>query len=236
MISTTTKVDKRLIKEHFLKAKYPKKHPHYSLEDFFCFQGDTGKIIDWNQSRDILVTEDFIIGLIEGLEEEIGSASSVVMYNIGAEWGRRDAKFFKQWFKEEFGYEKGINQHILPYVLEAWWWSFTSQGWGNWDVDLSDQKNGFLFINIFDSAVARTLGDVGKPVCHIYAGLFAGFFSTLANKQLDCIEIHCYAMGETYCKFLLGKKETIDAATFWQNEGATAKDIQSQLQNGEYLK
>ena len=236
MVSTTTKPDKKLINEHFLKSKFPKKRQHYKLDNFFCFQGDTGKIIDWNQSRDILVTEDFIIGLIEGLEQEVGSASSVVMYNIGAEWGKRDAKFFSQWFKEEFGYEKGINQHILPYVLEAWWWPFTAQGWGNWDIDLSDQKNGFLFINIFDSAVARTLGDVGKPVCHIYAGLFAGFFSSLIKKELDCIEIQCYAMGETYCKFLLGKKETINAATFWQNEGATAKDIQTQLQNGEYLK
>lgn len=240
MILTNTKLgqDKAIAtkNEHWLKNEHPKKHTHYKSEDFFSFQHQTGKIIDWNQSRDILVTEDFIIGLIEGLEQEVGDASSVMMYNIGEEWGKRDAKFFMEWFKDEFGYEKGISQHILPYVLEGWWWSFTSQGWGNWDVDLSDQKNGFLFINIFDSAVARTLGDVGKPVCHIYAGLFAGFFSNLINKQLDCIEIHCYAMGETYCKFLLGKKETIDAATFWQNEGATAKDIETQLQGGEYLK
>ena len=220
--------------EHFLKNKYPKKHPHYSLEDFLCFQSKTGTIIDWNESRNILVTEDFIIGLIEGLEQEVGSASSVVMYNIGKEWGKRDADFFCNWFEKE--YDRGINEFVLPFVLEAWWWPFTSQGWGNWDVDLSDQKNGFMFINVFDSAVARTLGDVGKPVCHIYAGLFAGFFSNLVQKQLDCIEIHCYAMGETYCKFLLGKKETIDAATFWQSEGASAKDIEKQLHNGEYLK
>ena len=222
--------------EHFLKNKYPKKHPHYSLEDFLCFHSKTGTIIDWNESRNILVTEDFIIGLIEGLEQEVGSASSVIMYNIGKNWGKRDAEFFRNWFENEYEYENGINQLVLPHVLEAWWWPFTSQGWGNWDVDLSDQKNGFMFINIFDSAVARTLGDVGKPVCHIYAGLFAGFFSNLVQKELDCIEIHCYAMGETYCKFLLGKKDTIDAATFWQNEGASAKDIEKQLHNGEYLK
>ena len=233
MISTVTKAEQKLAKEHLLKNEYPRKHQHYSLEDFFCFQGNAGKIIDWNQSRDILVTEDFIIGLIGGLEQEVGSAAAVVMYNIGVEWGKRDAQFFKKWFKQEFGYDS-INQQSLPHVLEAWWWSFTSQGWGNWDVNLSEQKNGFLFINIFDSAVARTLGDVGKPVCHIYAGLFAGFFSNLVNKELDCIEIHCYAMGETYCKFLLGTKETIDAATFWQNEGATAQDIETKLQ-GEYL-
>lgn len=220
--------------EHFWKKRNPKRHEHYGLEDFLFFKQEQGKIIDWNEARNILVSEDFIIGLIEGLEEEVGSASSVVMYNIGREWGKRDAEFFKNWFEKE--YEKGINQYSLLYVLEAWWWPFTSQGWGNWDVDLSEQKNGFIFVNIFDSAVARTLGDVGKPVCHIYAGLLAGFFSGIVQKQLSCVEIQCYAMGETYCKFLLGKQDRIDAATFWQNEGATARDIEKRLQNGEYLK
>lgn len=222
--------------EHILKKKYPKRHEHYILEDYFCFHQDQGSIIDWNEARNILVTEDFIIGLIEGLEQEVGSASSVIMYNIGKSWGTKDAEFFKNWFEKEYEYERGINHYPLPYVLEAWWWPFTTQGWGNWEVDLSDQKNGFMFINIFDSAVARTLGDVGKPVCHIYAGLFAGFFSGLIQKQLSCIEIHCYAMGETYCKFLLGKKDRLDAATFWMNEGATAKDIEKRLQGGDYLK
>ena len=42
-------------------------------------------------------------------------------------------------------------------------------------------------------------------------------------------------MGETYCKFLLGKQERIDAATFWQNEGASVKDIEKRLLHGELL-
>jgi hypothetical protein len=241
MVVTQRKLNSNLEKfpkklEHLLKQKYPKKHHHYSLEDFFCFQGETGTITDWNESRNILASEDFIIGLIEGLEEEVGNASPVVMYNIGVEWGKRDANFFKNWFEKEYEYEQGIHQFRLLYVLEAWWWPFTAQGWGNWDVDMSDQKNGFMFVNIFDSAVARTLGDVGKPVCHIYAGMFAGFFSGLVQKQLSCIEIQCYSMGETYCKFLLGKQDRINAATFWHNEGATARDVEKRLRNGEYLK
>ena len=217
------------------KSKYPKKPDHYTLEDFFHFDTDKGSIIDWNESRNVLVTEEFIIGLIQGLEEEVGPASSLVMYNIGKAWGTRDADFFTKWFQDEFGYEQNIHELNLLYVLEAWWWPFTSQGWGNWDVDMSEQKNGFMFVNIFDSAVARTLGDVGKPVCHIYAGLMAGFFSRFINKSLNCIEIQCYSMGETYCKFLLGKQDRIDAATFWQTEGASTKDIEKRLINGEYL-
>ncbi|WP_017295540.1 V4R domain-containing protein [Geminocystis herdmanii] len=238
MTFTPTKSSRTVekISQNLWKNKYPKKHDHYTLEDFFYFDTANGNITDWNESRNVLVTEDFIVGLIEGLEEEVGSASSVVMYNIGREWGIRDAEFFEQWFQKEYEYPKDVHNMNLLYVLEAWWWPFTTQGWGNWDVDLSEQKNGFMFVNIFDSAVARTLGDVGKPVCHIYAGLMAGFFSRFINKQLNCIEIQCYSMGETYCKFLLGKQDRIDAATFWQNEGAGAKDIQKKLVNGEYLK
>jgi predicted hydrocarbon binding protein len=238
MTFTPTKSSRTVekISQNLWKNKYPKKHDHYTLEDFFYFDTANGNITDWNESRNILVTEDFIVGLIEGLEEEVGSASSVVMYNIGREWGIRDAEFFEQWFQKEYEYPRDVHDMNLLYVLEAWWWPFTTQGWGNWDVDLSEQKNGFMFVNIFDSAVARTLGDVGKPVCHIYAGLMAGFFSRFINKQLNCIEIQCYSMGETYCKFLLGKQDRIDAATFWQNEGAGAKDIQKKLVNGEYLK
>jgi uncharacterized protein len=220
---------------HRLKSMFPKMHHHYSLRDFLDFNTEAGTLTDWNESRNILAGEDFIIGLIQGLEDEVGNASAVVMYNIGKAWGAKDAQFFRNWFKQEYEYEQTIGQTNLSYLLEAWWWPFTAQGWGNWEVDFSEQKNGFMFVNIFDSAVARTLGNVGKPVCHLYAGLMAGFFSDLIQKPLGCIEIQCYAMGETYCKFLLGKQDRIDAAAFWQNEGATVRDIEKRLLNGEYL-
>ncbi len=219
--------------EHPLKHQYPQRNAHYSFTDYFHFQSDRGIVTDWNESRNMFASEDFIIGLIEGLEEEVGSASGVVMYNIGYQWGMRDAKFFQQWFEQE--YKKTIREVNSVFMLEAWWWPFTAQGWGNWEVDMSEHKNGFMFVNIFDSAVARTLGDVGKPVCHIYAGLFAGFFSDIVKKSLSCIEIQCYSMGETYCKFLLSSQDRVDAANFWHNEGATARDIEKRLRNGARL-
>jgi uncharacterized protein len=238
MILTTSEPSSPLLDysqkvDHLLKKKYPQRHHHYRFSDFFSFNSEAGSVVDWNDSRNIFAGEDFIVALIEGLEEEVGNASSVVMYSMGRHWGQRDAESFKLWFLKEFGFD--VKQSSLSFILETWWWPFASQGWGNWEVDLNEQKNGFMFINVFDSAVARTLGDVGKPVCHIYAGLFSGFFSGLIQKQLNCIEIQCYAMGETYCKFLLGKQDRIDSATFWQTEGATARDIEKRLQHGEYL-
>jgi uncharacterized protein len=214
-----------------LLLKNPPKHCHYGFQDFFQFDAKAGTIVDWNQGQNILATEDFIIGLVQGLEEEVGEASAAIMYTIGCEWGQKDAAFFEKWFEQE--YDRPMRQSSLMFLLETWWWPMTAQGWGRWEVDLSDRKQGFMFINLFDSAVARTLGDVGKPVCYLYAGLFSGFFTEMVKKQLSCIEIQCYSMGETYCKFLLGGQERIDAAAFWLNEGATGKDIEKRLRMGE---
>jgi uncharacterized protein len=221
-----------LILDHQTSAKKQnaKKHNHYSFKDFFQFEPHRGTIVDWNDAQNILATEDFIIGLVEGLEEEVGEASAAIMYTIGCEWGQKDAFFFEKWFEKEF--DRPVRQTSLMFLLETWWWPFTAQGWGRWEVDMGDRRQGFMFINLFDSALARTLGDVGKPVCHLYAGLFSGFFTEMVKKQLGCIEIQCYSMGETYCKFLLGGQERIDAASFWLNEGATAKDIEKRLRAG----
>lgn len=204
-----------------------RKVAHYSYQDFLQFDHGKGSIIDWNGQQNLLLSEDFIVGLQKGLEREVGDASAAVMYTIGLDWGRFDAEGFSVWFEREFGISP--KQSNLLFLLEAWWWPFTAQGWGKWEVETESKKKGFLFIDIFDSMVARTLGNVGKPVCHLYAGLFAGFFTSMTQRQLSCIEIQCYAMGETYCKFLLGGRERVDAANFWINEGASAKEIERRL-------
>ncbi|MEN9222638.1 MAG: V4R domain-containing protein [Thermostichus sp. BF3_bins_97] len=207
------------------------RHNHYSREDFFRFDRPQGSLLDWTGGRNVLVSEDFILGLQQGLEEEVGDASASLMYTIGQEWGRSDAAHFSRWYEEE--YRRKTKQSNLMFLLETWWWPLTSQGWGRWEVDTEGRRQGFIFISLFDSAVARTLGDVGKPVCHLYAGLFAGFFSAMVERQLNCIEIQCYSMGESYCKFLLGSKDRIDAAEFWLNEGASAGEIGQKLRSGE---
>ncbi|MDX2271455.1 MAG: V4R domain-containing protein [Cyanobacteriota bacterium] len=206
------------------------RHNHFSREDFFRFDRSKGTLADWNGNPNVLVSEDFILGLQQGLEEEVGDASASLMYTIGLEWGRNDAVAYARWYEEE--YRKKIKQSNVMFLLETWWWPLASQGWGRWEVDMEGRKQGFIFINLFDSAVARTLGNVGKPVCHLYAGLFAGFFTALVDRPLNCIEIQCYSMGETYCKFLLGSKDRIDAAAFWLNEGATAAEIAAKLRGG----
>ena len=200
---------------------------HYSRYKFFKFAPTQGTVFDWNSQQNLLAGEDFIVALQKGLEHEVGEASGWLMYLIGKEWGTEDAKAFQVWFEKD--YHLTLNTSNLHFALETWWWPLTAQGWGKWQVDLSSIKEGLLFIDLYDSAVAKTLGNVGKPVCFLYAGLLAGFFSVAFKRDLSSIEIQCYSMGNTYCRFMVGSSKRVKAADFWLSSGATAKDIEQRF-------
>jgi len=200
---------------------------HYSRYNFFKFDQNRGTIFDWNSQQNLLTTEDFIVGLQKGLEHEVGEASGWLMYLIGQEWGTEDAKAFQVWFKRY--YDLTFRKSNLRFALETWWWPLTAQGWGKWNVDLDSIKEGFLFIDLYDSAVAKTLGNVGKPVCFLYAGLLAGFFSVAFERGLSSTEIQCYSMGNTFCRFLIGSEKRVKAAEFWLSSGATVKEIEQRF-------
>jgi len=46
-------------------------------------------------------------------------------------------------------------------MLEAWWYLFTAQGWGNWEVDIVLTINGVYVCQYFD--LQKRGLDVGKP-------------------------------------------------------------------------
>lgn len=204
---------------------------HYSKSQFFKFDIDRGKVIDYHHQRNLLVGEDFIVSLLKGLEHEVGEAAGWLCYQIGYDWGKQDAAIFATWFKEF--YNLTLETSNLAFALETWWWPYTAQGWGAWSPNLTSRDSGFFYVDLFDSAVAKSLGYMGKPVCHLYAGLLAGFFSSAFNEKLCSTEIQCYAMGNDFCRFLIGSEERIQAAEFWIASGANANEIATRFEAGE---
>lgn len=203
-----------------------KLHNHYT-RDRFLTPRQVGEIVDKYGQRAMLVTEDFIVGFQYALEEEVGDAAGEIMYRCGYEWGRRDITGFIKRIEAEF--DKPIKAMAFGFVLEQWWWPLQAMGWGGWRYDLSNREQGLIFVDLFDSAVAQSIGNVGKVVCHYYAGMFAAVFGHLAGRELGGIEIQCYSMGEDHCKFLIGSSKRINAAKFWVTEGASAKEIVAKL-------
>jgi len=204
-------------------------HNYYTREDYF-HRDENGSLRLYDGQRGILASEDFIVGLHNGLSEEVGDAANLIMYQCGYEWGIQDMKRFGDRMRHEFGGGKTDMWEMNPkFVLETWWWPLTVQGWGSWSLDMSFEKQGMVFVSIQNSAVAKSLEQVGKPVCHMYAGMFAGVFSVFRKEQRNSIEIQCYSMGNDCCKFLIGDEKRVNAAEFWRREGASSNEIMEKL-------
>jgi uncharacterized protein len=205
-------------------GQQPVKHNYYNQEDFLRYDPAMGTVQTFNAQRILHASEDLIVGLQTGLEEEVGDASAVVMYKCGYQWGLADMRRFEASMSKEFG--RDIQQMNVQFVMEEWWWPLQAMGWGSWEIDLtSKREQGLVLINLYDSAVAKSLGEIGKPVCYLYAGLFAGILTQLSRRSLSGIEIQCYAMGATYCRFLVGSEKRINGVEFWLEEGASASDV-----------
>jgi hypothetical protein len=205
-------------------------HNYFTPEDFATRDPRTRAIRLRDGQRGVYVSEDFLASLHLGLHEEVGDAANVVMYKCGYEWGVNDMKRFADRMRQEFGGGKldiwGMNR---KFVLESWWWPLTAEGWGGWTIDFSFEKQGMTFVTIQNSAVAKAMEQVGKPVCYMYAGLFAGIFSVYDREERGGIEVQCYSMGNDACKFLIGAQQRINAAEFWRREGAGAQEILEKL-------
>ena len=93
-------------------------HNHYDPEKFWLRDGE-GRLRNRYQQRTMLVTEDFIVGYQQALEEEVGDAAAEIMYRCGYEWGKVDVSGFEKRFQEEFG--KSIQESHSRMVLETWW-------------------------------------------------------------------------------------------------------------------
>jgi uncharacterized protein len=215
------------MEQEIVVGAQPIKHNVYNRDDFFNFAVREGTIHTRNGLRAFLASEDFVVGLQQGLETEVGDASAMILYKCGFKWGLQDMKVFVPIIEDEFGQK--LNEMNAAFFLEQWWWQLQAAGWGAWKVDTSQRKQGMIFIDLFDSAIAKSLERIGKPVCHVYAGLFAGVFTYLTKYDLSGIEVQCYAMGEDFCKFIVGAEKRINAAEFWHKEGASAAEIIEKL-------
>lgn len=205
-------------------------HNYYVPEEFIRRDPETRSLHLRDGQRAVYASEDFIVGLHTGLTEEVGDAANTIMYKCGYEWGLQDMKRFGDRMRHEFGGGKtDIWAMNKMFVMETWWWPLTVEGWGSWSLDLSFKDQGMTFVTIRNSAVAKSMEQVGKPVCHMYAGMFAGVFSYFERQERSAIEVQCYSMGNDCCKFLVSSNDRVNAAEFWRREGATADEITSKL-------
>jgi predicted hydrocarbon binding protein len=80
-------------------------------------------------------------------------------------------------------------------------------GWGV--VEEMDFLADPMRVTLLHSNEARWVGPSNKPVCHVCAGVVAGYASAIFLRDLDAVEVACRATGAPKCVFELNPGQTL---------------------------
>lgn len=102
----------------------------------------------------------------------------------------------------------GFKREKLVVFLEEF---FSASGWGsisNVNVDFSRAE---AIVSVKDNPfVAFLNAPAKKPVDCFLRGIFAGLFSRAFEKDVDCVELHCSALGAENCEFIIKEQYLFD--------------------------
>ena len=199
-------------------------------EDFFRPVPTEGALRLADGQRASALPAEFLHSLHETLARDLGENAPQVLYACGYEWSLQDMVRLTRRLGAEFaGGNLDLWQLDARFVLDTWWAPLTAAGWGAWMLDLSTHLKGITFVELRHSAVAAIRPGASEPVCHLYAGLFAGALSFFERSENHAVEIQCAATGHAACKFVIGPGAQIDAVESWRKQGASADEIRRRL-------
>ncbi len=176
----------------------------------------------------------FLGQLHRELAHDLDDASRHLIYKFGYEWALQEMILLSRTVQEEFGAGGNLDlwQMDAKFVLDRWWTVLAQAGWGRVSFDFSSLSRGFAFAELRDSSVVAALsGPVRhtEPLCHLYAGLFAGAISFYERSERHGVEIQCTALGAPVCRFAIGPGSQIDEVEMWRKQGTAPDEIRRRL-------
>lgn len=185
---------------------------NYFAPDVYV-QGDfESGLIENRQGRRLLALPDTLLrGLYSGLTLEVGSAAGTVLYNCGSKWGKN---FWRRFSEEvEDYYHKSVASMEMIELVQCLKQCWKAHGWGIIEPNFDYYQQGFLVVEVRESAFAGTVESPEKPSCYIEAGLLAAFFSELSGTNLHCIQTSCESLGASSNIFILGLAKRLQPAS-----------------------
>lgn len=201
---------------------------YYNDEDFFRADPHRGTVRDVYGRRLVRASDDLLAALAAALEDEVGDAAGEIVYRLGRRWGAETMRALTARVPQEFGVES-VEQMHMNVLLETWRWPFTAAGWGTWRYDFRRARQGLPVVELWNSAAVSAAGQTGRPVCPLYAGLFAACFGHLAGRELVGVELQCAAAGADHCRFVVTTGPRAAKAAGWRDEGVAADEILERL-------
>lgn len=179
-----------------------------------------------NGARLAAIPADFLLWLHLHLFEHFADDSQDILYRSGYENGLQDLVRLGRELREQFGSESfDLWQMDAKFILGAWWEPLEQAGWGRCTFELSAPARGITFVSLEDSPIAAALGSAEHPICHFFAGLFAGVISFLDRAERHGTELECRAAGGALCRFLIAPGGEVDSAEGWRQQGVPIAEI-----------
>ena len=192
-------------------------------------QGDfeLGLIENRQGARLLALPEPLLQAIYAGLEQEIGQAAGLVLFNCGSWWGKNFYRRFGEEVSEYYG--KPLAQMEMVEFLQCLKQCWKTYGWGTIDLDLNYYQQGFLVVKVWNSAFAEAIPSENRPLCFLEAGILSAFFSQLTGRDLHCVQTSCESMGAECNHFLLGLSGRLKPAEAWLEEGQDHATIMERL-------
>ena len=146
--------------------------------------------------RAIVVREQGIRGIINGLRKRLGSAAEAIQYFLGFEAGLEYGKSHKK-----LGEKLGIKSpsEILSKISAP---LFTPIGFGVMKILKSNDTPPYTYIRVYRCFECECAPQkINKPYSHLVRGMIAGVSTEILGMEMTAKEIKCIAMGDPYCEF-----------------------------------
>lgn len=194
--------------------------------DLFLRDEKDGSIRQAGGRRLVAMSESLLGYLHASTANKFNDGAQDLLYRTGYETALQEMLALNQAMRKEF---TGANQdfwHLdLKLRLETWWLPHRAAGWGALNLDLTNVARGLALVELRGSAIAASVTGATLPVCHFYAGLFAGAFSFCERSERHAVEVECSAMHEEVCRFIIGPGAEVDSAEAWRKQGVAPAEI-----------
>jgi hypothetical protein len=210
-----------LVKDSSVKGNY------FAPDAYIQSDIEFGLLENRQGARLIALPEVMLQGIYQGIEQELGPAMGVVLFNCGRWWGKN---FYRR-FAEEVSdyYEKPLAQMEMIEFLQCWKQCWKTHGWGTIDLDMSYYQQGFMVAQVKNSAFAQMGLSFKRPMCFVEAGILSAFFSQLTGENLHCVQTACESLGAEYNYFILGLSKRLKPAEAWVEEQQDHETIMKRL-------
>ncbi len=162
------------------------------------FRDEVGEVEYFGQ-KVVLLRRD-VFGLIrKELSRIAGDAANVILEIAGRRVGTEEGRALKA-TAESLGLKgpESFPEFVKSAVEE------TNMGIGKVRVMELEQSEARVSLTILNGFEAEKPGGSVKPTCFYTLGYLEGVFSQLIERDVRGRELGCRAIGEEFCRFLLG--------------------------------